>query len=111
MKTFMAIYLIMAALSVGAYDLWFTWTASPAADVVSNYVIEQAKLPNTNFVAVVTVSGLTNVGVVKGLATSSKYQFRIVAKNMAGASLPSNVVTFPTNAPSQISDFQLTTPK
>jgi hypothetical protein len=112
MKKLFATCLVMAmfVLSVHAYDLWFTWTASPVAENVTSYVLERATLPSTNFIAVVTVSGTTNVGVIKGL-TPATYKFRVIAKNGVGSSPPSNVLTYPTNSPSQILDFQFTVPR
>lgn len=91
-------------------DLWFTWKASPANEMVTSYVIEQAKLPSTNFVPTVTISGTTNVGVVRGL-TAGSYKFRVVAKNAVGSAPPSNEVSYPTNAPFTVLEFQFTTPR
>lgn len=116
MKKLFATILILAALTFAwaatpsTYELWFTWKASPAYESVTNYVIEQVKLPNTNFVPVVTISGTTNVGVVRGL-TAGTYKFRVVAKNGVGSSPPSDVLNYPTNSPSTLLEFQFTTPR
>lgn len=98
------------AATTNTYDLWFTWKANPAYESVTNYVVEQAKAPSTNFVPVVTIAGTTNVGVVRGL-TSGTYKFRLVAKNGVGSSPPSNVLNWPTNAPTTVLEFQYTTPR
>jgi hypothetical protein len=92
------------------YDLWVTWRASPAYESVTSYVIEQAKLPSTNFVPVVTIPSTTNVGSIKGL-TPGTYKFRVIAKNGVGSSLPSNVLDYPTNSPTPLLEFQYTTPR
>lgn len=91
-------------------DLWFTWRVSPANEMVTSYVIEQAKAPSTNFVPVVTVVGTTNVGVVKGL-TAGSYKFRVVAKNAVGSAPPSNEISYPTNNPAAVVEFQFTVPR
>jgi len=93
--------------TVLATDLWLTWKPNPSSEMVTSYVIEQAKAPSTNFVPVVTVSGTTNVGVVKGL-TAGSYKFRVVAKNAVGSAPPSNEVAFPTNAPSPVFELSIT---
>lgn len=91
-------------------DLWFTWKESPPSEMVTSYVIEQAKSPSTNFIPVVTVSGTTNVGIVRGL-TAGSYRFRVVAKNAVGSAPPSNEVSYPTNSPAAVVEFQFTVPR
>ena len=98
------------AATPSTYDLWFTWKANPVYESVTSYVVEKATLPNTNFVAVITVSGTTNVAVVKGLSAGS-YKFRLIAKNGVGSSGPSNVLDYPTNAPTTVLEFNYTTPR
>jgi hypothetical protein len=95
---------------VFAGDFWFTWKHNPTNEFVTSYVIEQSKSPNTNFVAVVTISGTTNVGVIKGL-TAGTYKFRLVAKNGVGTSKPSSELSYPTNAPSAPLEFNYTVPR
>ena len=96
--------------SASAFDLWFKWTANPSNDLVTSYVIQQAVGTSTNFVDTVTAPGTTNVWVIRSLANGS-YKFRIVAVNGAGRSIPSNVLSYPTNAPGAPSDFQFTNPQ
>jgi hypothetical protein len=116
MKKILASLIIAATLTFSwsatpiTYDLWFTWKANPVHESVTSYVIEKATLPSTNFVSVVTVSGTTNVGVVRGL-TPGTYMFRVYAKNGVGSSLPSNVLNYPTNPPTPMLEFKYTTPK
>ena len=105
-----AVLVLQAAVST-TYDLWFIWKANPPSESVLNYVIEKATAPNTNsFIPVVTISSTTNVGVVKGL-TPGTYRFRLVAKNGVGSSLPSNILNYPTNAPSTAAEFNFTVPR
>ena len=40
--------------TVLATDLWLTWKPNPSSEMVTSYVIEQAKAPSTNFVQVVS---------------------------------------------------------
>lgn len=103
---FLSVFLVSAASAV---DLWFTWTANPTNEMVTSYVIQQAVLPNTNFLDVVTAPGSTNTWPVRSVGNGS-YQYRLVAVNGAGRSTPSAAVSYPTNAPSQPQNFQLTTP-
>lgn len=89
------------------YDVWFKWTLNPPEQAVTSYVIEQAKTaPYTNFIPIVTVSPLTNIGVVKG-QTAAYAKYRIVAKNINGSAPPSNEVSWPTNLPSATTGFQI----
>ena len=96
--------------SVNALDLWFKWTANPSTDLVTSYVIQQAIGTSTNFSDVVTAPGNTNAWVVRNLGNNS-YKFRLVAVNGAGRSVPSNVLSYPTNSPGQPQDFQFTAPR
>lgn len=104
----LALFLTMA-FSASALDLWFTWTPNPTNELVTGYVIQQATLPNTNFVDVVTAPGTTNTWPVRNVGNGS-YQYRLVAVNGAGRSTPSAVLAYPTNAPSQPQNFQFATP-
>ena len=110
MKKLILISLLSVFLvaSAGALDLWFSWTPNPSNEAVTSYVIQQATGTSTNFVDTVTAPGTTNKWVVKGIGNST-YKFRLVAVNGAGRSLPSSVVSFPTNTPSAPADFQLST--
>lgn len=112
MKKFLSISLTLLFLSSATFaaDFWFTWKHNPTNEFVTSYVIEQSKAPSTNFVAIVTVPGTTNVGVVKGL-TAGTYKFRLVAKNGAGTSQPSSELSYPTNAPSVPTEFNFTVPR
>jgi len=104
---FLALFLVTSA---SALDLWFSWTPNSTNEVVTSYVIQQATgINSTNFVDVVTAPGTTNVWVVRGLANNS-YKFRLVAVNGAGRSVPSNVLSYPTNAPSAPTNFQFAVP-
>lgn len=98
---------VLLVTSVSAVDLWFKWTPNPTNEMVTSYVIQQATGTSTNFVDVVTAPGTTNTWPVRGLGNGS-YKFRLVAVNGAGRSVPSSVVSYPTNAPSQPANFQLT---
>ena len=98
---------VSTALSL---DLWVTWKPGNTNEFVTSFVVEQAKAPSTNFVAVVTFPGTTNVGVIKGL-TSGDYKFRLIAKNSVGSSAPSNVISYPTNAPATPIEFNFTVPR
>ena len=111
MKKFILISLlaVLTVYSAAALDLWFKWTANPASEAVTSYVIQQATGTSTNFVDVVTAPGNTNVWSVRGLPNGS-YKFRLVAVNGAGRSQPSSVLSFPTNTPSAPADFQFTNP-
>lgn len=109
-KTFFALVMALClVLQASALDLWFTWTPNPSNEAVTGYVIQQATLPNTNFVDVVTAPGTTNVWPVRSLPNGS-FKFRVVAVNGVGRSVPSAELVYPTNAPSQPQNFQLTTP-
>lgn len=110
-KIFASLFAIMfIAASVSAVNLWFIWDANPESEMVTSYIIQQVKLPATNFVDVVTVIGTTNVGVVKNLKAGT-YKFRIVAINGLGRSLPSTEVNYPTNTPTVVTNFQITVPR
>jgi len=78
--------------------------------MVTGYLIQQATGTSTNFVDAVTAPGSTNSWVVRNLNANNSYKFRLVAVNGAGRSLPSNVLTIPTNAPASPLDFQFTNP-
>lgn len=105
-KTLLILSLAFALVgSASAFDLYFTWTPNGTNEMVTSYVIQQATLPNTNFVDVVTAPGSTNVWPVKSLGNGS-YKFRLVAVNGAGRSIPSSELSYPTNAPSQPQSFQ-----
>jgi hypothetical protein len=111
MKKFLTILaVLMVTSTVLAVDLWVTWKPGNTNEFVTSFVVEQAKAPSTNFVPVVTFSGTTNTGVIRGL-TPGDYSFRLIAKNSVGSSPPSNVISYPTNAPSSPVEFKFTVPK
>lgn len=111
MKKFILISLlaVMVAFSSSAFDLWFKWTPNPANEAVTSYVIQQATGNSTNFTDVVTAPGTTNLWAVRGL-NGSAYKFRLVAVNSAGRSVPSAVLSYPTNSPSTPTNFNFSTP-
>jgi len=97
---------IMLVTSVSAVDLWFKWTPNPTNEMVTSYVIQQASGNSTNFFDVVTAPGTTNVWPIRGLGNGS-YKFRLIAVNGVGRSIPSSVLSYPTNTPSQPTNFQI----
>lgn len=105
-KTIRLIIGMLAAVSVCAVDVKIGWESNLPQEMVEKYVIYQAKGTNVSFVPVVTVSGTTNVGVVKNL-TPGVYRFIVVAQNGIGNAPPSNEVTVPTNAPTATKNVML----
>jgi len=110
MKKLILSSLVLMAFTIGvlAVDLTFSWKANSTNELVTAYTIEQAKdTYMTNFAPIITVTG-TNIGVVKNVNVGAKY--RVVAKNVAGTSGPSNTAMYPTNAPSNPTEFKLGLP-
>jgi hypothetical protein len=96
--------------SATAIDLTCNWKANPTNEMVSNYIVEVAKDAPvfTNFIPVVTVSGNTNVALIRGITTASA--FRVRAKNIQGTSGPSNTDKYPKVTPTVPVEFIITTP-
>jgi len=95
-----------------AYELWFTWTQNPAYELVSGYRIEYMKSPSTNWSYLTFVSGTTNVAVAKGVQGGFQYKFRVFAVNAIGTGTNlSSIIAVPTNAPSAVTNYQLTAPR
>jgi len=108
--------LVMTALVIGqtaTYDAWFTWTPNPPSELVSGYRIEYRKLPVvTNWTYLSFVPSSTNIAIAKGLQGGFKYEFRAFAVNGIGiGTTPSTIVYIPTNLPTAVSNYQLTTPR
>lgn len=95
------------------YNVWFTWTPNPTYDLVTGYRIEYKKIPGvTNWTYLSFVPATTNVTVVTGLQAPYVYSFRSFAVNAVGIGTNlSNIIQIPTNTPSAVSNFSLTTPK
>jgi len=109
MKTILStLCVFLVSTAVFAVDIPFTWKLNPPMEMVTSYVIEYSRpgTVNSNFVPVVTISGNTNFGVVRGLPLAT-YKFRLVAKNGVGSSIVSQEITVPTNAPSQPIEFRI----
>lgn len=110
-KTIGLIIGMLAAVSIYAVDVKIGWELNPPHEMVDKYIIYQLKGAPTvttsgttsgttvSLTPLVTVSGTTNVGVVKNLAPGV-YRFVVVAQNGVGSSPPSNEVVVPTNSPS-----------
>jgi len=115
MKKFLAILTLVGVLAVSAFseDLWFTWNKNPAAELVGSYRLEYRKFPVvTNWTLLTTVPGTTNVAIVKGIQGGFTYTFRMFAQNAKGVGTNlSNVIEIPTNAPTAVTNFNLTTPQ
>ncbi len=98
-------------------DVWFTWKPNPATELVSGYRLEYVRYistnsPSTNWSFLTYVKSSTNVAIVKGVQSGYIYKFRIFAVNSIGTGTNlSNIITIPTNLPSAVIDYQLTTPK
>lgn len=89
-------------------DIGITWKENPAAEFITKYVVYQAKLPATNFTAVITVVG-TNFGKVR-VITPGTYQFKVSAFNGLGESPLSAAVqvpNIPATAPTNIAIISL----
>jgi hypothetical protein len=97
-KTLGLIIGMLTAVAVYAVDVKIGWESNPVHEMVDKYVIYQARGTNASFVPVVTVPGITNVGIVRNLVPGT-YRFVVVAQNGAGIAPPSNEVVIPTNAP------------
>jgi hypothetical protein len=95
-------------MSATAVDLTCQWKANPTNEMVSSYVVEIARdTPNfTNFVPIVTVT--TTNATVRGINTACA--LRVVAKNIQGASGPSNSDKYPKVAPTVPVQFLITNP-
>jgi hypothetical protein len=81
------------ALAGFTADVGITWKPNPVNEFVTKYVVYQAKLPSTNFVAAITVVG-TNFGRVRVLSPGT-YQFKVSAFNGLGESPKSDAVQVP----------------
>lgn len=115
MKKFLISLLLASSLVLVAFgeDLWFSWDKNPATEMISGYRLEYIKLPVvTNWTLLTTISGTTNVAVVKGAQGGYIYKFRMFAVNAKGIGTNlSNVIEIPTNAPTAVTNFNLTTPR
>ncbi len=103
----------IVAISAFSEDLWFTWDKNPAHELISGYRLEYKKLPIiTNWSLLTVIPGTTNVAIVKGVQGGYIYNFRMFATNAIGVGTNSSaVVIIPTNAPSAVTNFNLTTPR
>lgn len=99
-------------MSAFADNLYFSWTPNPAPDMVTGYQIQYTKLPIvTNWTFLTFVPATTNVAVITGVQSGYIYQFRAFAVNAIGVGTNlSNVIQVPTNTPTVVSNFSLTTP-
>jgi predicted phage tail protein len=88
---------VLVAQSAFIADVWLTWSNNPSAEFVEKYIVYQAKLPSTNFIAAVTVT--TNVARVR-LTQTGTYQFKVTAINGVGESPKSESVQIPKMSPS-----------
>ncbi len=79
-------------------DITLSWQPNPPEQFITKYLVYQAKLPSTNFVAVVTAAGTTNSCRVR-VTSAGTYQFKITAVNGAGESGFSALAQYPTVAP------------
>ena len=89
-------------------DIGITWKENPASEFITKYVVYQAKLPATNFVAAITVVG-TNFGKVR-VTTPGTYQFKVSAFNGLGESplsLAVQVPNIPATAPTNVAIISL----
>lgn len=104
---------ILVIAQTATYDAWFTWTPNPAHELVSGYRIEYRKLPVvTNWTYLSFTPSSTNIAVVKNLQGGFKYEFRAFAVNAIGTGTNlSNIIMIPTNVPSGVSGYQITTPR
>lgn len=104
LSVILSLSILLTPIAIGAADLTFGWKLHDQIEFVSNYVIEyKGTTTNAVFSPLVTVA-YTNVAVVKNAKDGS---YRVVAKNIAGNSPPSDVVIVPTNIPTQTLEFQL----
>jgi hypothetical protein len=85
-------------------DIWLGWKSNPTEELVTKYIIYQAKLPSTNFIPVVTVAGTTNAGKVR-ITSPGTYQFKVLAVNGVGSSGLSDEVQVPDVFPSIPTNF------
>jgi len=108
-KILSIICILFISVAAFAVDIPFTWKFNPTSDMVTSYVIEYARpgTINSNFIAVLTLSGTTNGAIVRNLPLGT-YKFRLIAKNGVGSSLPSEEISVPTNAPTIPLEFKIT---
>lgn len=115
MKKLLTNLILALTIAVTAFgeDIWFTWNKNPANELVSGYRLEYKKFPVvTNWTLLTVIPSSTNVAVVKGVQGGYIYNFRMFATNAIGVGTnTSNVIIIPTNTPSAVSNFNLTTPK
>jgi hypothetical protein len=105
--------IVISSVAAFGEDVWFTWTQNPSSELISTYRIEYQKHPTvTNWTTLTTVSGATNVALVKGIQSGFVYKFRIFAVNGLGSGTEqSAIVQLPNTTPTGVQGFQQTTPR
>jgi hypothetical protein len=122
MKKILATILFLSAMALvwaqtSTFNAWFSWTPNPAIELVSGYRIEYMRFPGANpgtntWQYSHSVPYTTNVTVVRNLTRGFTYRFRVFAVNSIGTGTNlSNVIQIPTNAPSAVTNYDLTTPR
>jgi len=115
MRKLLTTLVLVLTIAITAFgeDIWFTWDKNPANELIGTYRLEYIKLPViTNWTLLSNIPGTTNVAVVKGVQGGFTYKFRIFAQNSKGIGTNlSNIIEIPTNAPTTVSNFNLTTPR
>lgn len=101
MKRIFLALMVSAGVALGQnYDVSFSWKSNAPLQMVTKYVIYQAKAPSTNFIPVFT--SVSNTAKIR-VTGSGTYDFKILAVNGVGES--------PLTLPVRIPNIAATTPE
>ena len=71
---------------------WAAPSSTGGADI-SSYLVQRSTSPSGGFATFRVVSGSARSAISSGLTNGQRYYFRVIARNVAGTSAPSNVAS------------------